>query len=104
MGTAADATPADEFLPLPSSYRSTAAAAGRSKGVQMSRVRLLVGTRKGAFVLTSDGKRQRGSVSGPHFGGWQIYHVAGSPAEPARLCASQSCCGVGQLSQRFVGG
>ncbi|HEX6405382.1 MAG TPA: exo-alpha-sialidase [Pseudonocardiaceae bacterium] len=66
----------------------------------MSRVRLLVGTRKGAFVLTSDGKRQRWSVSGPHFGGWEIYHVAGSPAEPARLYASQSSAWFGQLIQR----
>jgi hypothetical protein len=66
----------------------------------MSRVRLLVGTRKGAFVLTSDGTRQRWSVSGPHFGGWEIYHVAGSPAEPARLYASQSSGWFGQLIQR----
>jgi hypothetical protein len=66
----------------------------------MSRVRLLVGTRKGAFVLTSDGKRQQWSVSGPHFGGWEIYHVAGSPAEPARLYASQSGGWFGQLIQR----
>jgi photosystem II stability/assembly factor-like uncharacterized protein len=66
----------------------------------MSRVRLLVGTRKGAFVLTSDGMRQRWNVSGPHFGGWEIYHVAGSPVEPARLYASQSSGWFGQLIQR----
>jgi photosystem II stability/assembly factor-like uncharacterized protein len=66
----------------------------------MSRVRVLVGTRKGAFVLTSDGKRQQWNVSGPHFGGWEIYHVAGSPAEPARLYASQSSGWFGQLIQR----
>jgi photosystem II stability/assembly factor-like uncharacterized protein len=66
----------------------------------MSRVRLLVGTRKGAFVLTSDGTRQRWNVSGPHFGGWEIYHVAGSPVEPARLYASQSSGWFGQLIQR----
>jgi photosystem II stability/assembly factor-like uncharacterized protein len=66
----------------------------------MSRVRVLVGTRKGAFVLTSDGKRQRWDVSGPHFGGWEIYHVAGSPADPARLYASQSSGWFGQLIQR----
>jgi photosystem II stability/assembly factor-like uncharacterized protein len=70
------------------------------KGVRMSRVRVLVGTRKGAFVLTSDGKRQQWNVSGPHFGGWEIYHVAGSPAEPARLYASQSSGWFGQLIQR----
>jgi photosystem II stability/assembly factor-like uncharacterized protein len=66
----------------------------------MSRVRVLVGTRKGAFVLTSDGQRQQWKVSGPHFGGWEIYHVAGSPADPARLYASQSTGWFGQLIQR----
>jgi photosystem II stability/assembly factor-like uncharacterized protein len=59
-----------------------------------------VGTRKGAFVLTADGNRQQWQVSGPHFGGWEIYHVAGSPAEPARLYASQSNGWFGQLIQR----
>ncbi|HET9118054.1 MAG TPA: sialidase family protein [Pseudonocardiaceae bacterium] len=66
----------------------------------MSGVRVLVGTRKGAFILTSDGKRERWEVSGPHFGGWEIYHVAGSPADPARLYASQSNGWFGQLIQR----
>ena len=56
----------------------------------MSGVRLLVGTRKGAFVLTSDGKRETWDVKGPHFAGWEIYHVNGSPADPDRLYASQS--------------
>ena len=55
----------------------------------MSSVRVLVGTRKGAFVLTSDGKRNDWDVSGPHFPGWEIYHVKGSPADPYRLYASQ---------------
>ena len=48
----------------------------------MSSVRVLVGTRKGAFVLTSDGKRQQWDVSGPHFGGWEMYHLKGSPGRP----------------------
>ena len=56
----------------------------------MSSIRVLVGTRKGAFVLTSDGKRERWDVSGPHFAGWEIYHLKGSPADPNRLYASQS--------------
>ena len=51
----------------------------------MSGVRVLVGTRKGGFVLTADGKRSRWDVSGPHFAGWEIYHVKGSPADPKRL-------------------
>src|SRR5688572_11229918 len=66
----------------------------------MSKVRVLVGTRKGAFVLTSDGKRERWDISGPHFAGWEIYHVKGSPADPNRLYASQSSGWFGQLIQR----
>jgi BNR/Asp-box repeat len=66
----------------------------------MSGVRVLVGTRKGAFMLTSDGKRERWDVSGPHFAGWEIYHLTGSPAEPDRLYASQSSAWFGQLIQR----
>ena len=66
----------------------------------MSKVRVLVGTRKGAFVLTSDGKREQWDVSGPHFAGWEIYHVKGSPADPNRLYASQSSGWFGQLIQR----
>jgi hypothetical protein len=66
----------------------------------MSQVRLLVGTRKGAFTLTADGTRKDWKVSGPHFGGWEIYHVAGSPADPDRLWASQSGGWFGQIIQR----
>ncbi len=66
----------------------------------MSGVRVLVGTRKGAFILTSDGKRDRWDISGPHFGGWEIYHVKGSPAEPNRLYASQTSAWFGQVIQR----
>ena len=66
----------------------------------MSAVRLLVGTRKGAFVLTSDGSRKTWDVSGPHFGGWEIYHMKGSPADPNRLYASQSSGWFGQVIQR----
>lgn len=66
----------------------------------MAAVRVLVGTRKGAFVLTSDGKRKDWTVSGPHFGGWEIYHLKGSPVDPSRLYASQSTGWFGQLIQR----
>jgi hypothetical protein len=66
----------------------------------MSSVRVLVGTRKGAFTLTSDGKRERWDVQGPHFGGWEIYHLKASPADPDRLYASQSTGWFGQLIQR----
>ena len=63
----------------------------------MSRVRALVGTRKGAFVLTSDGKRQQWDVAGPYFAGWEVYHLKASPADPDRLYASQSSGWFGQM-------
>lgn len=66
----------------------------------MAGVRVLVGTRKGAFILTSDEKREQWDVSGPHFGGWEIYHMKGSPVDPNRLYASQSGGWFGQLIQR----
>ncbi len=66
----------------------------------MSRVRVLVGTRKGAFVLTADGKRDRWDVSGPFFGGWELYHLKGSPVDPNRLYAAQHTSWHGQLIQR----
>jgi photosystem II stability/assembly factor-like uncharacterized protein len=72
----------------------------RNKEEQMSQVRVLVGTRKGAFVLASDGKRERWEVSGPHFAGWEIYHLKGSPVDPNRLYASQSSGWFGQLIER----
>ena len=66
----------------------------------MSGVRVLVGTRKGAFILTSDGKREKWDVSGPLFAGWEIYHLKGSPVDPNRLYASQSSGWFGQIIQR----
>ena len=61
---------------------------------------MLVGTRKGAFILTADGKRENWEVSGPHFAGWEIYHLKGSPVNPDRIYASQSTSWFGQLIQR----
>ena len=69
-------------------------------GESMSKVRVLVGTRKGAFILTSDGKRQQWKVSGPHFAGWELYHLKGSPADPNRIYASQTSDWFGQIIQR----
>src|SRR5215475_6326718 len=66
----------------------------------MSQVRVLVGTRKGAFILTSDGKREKWQVSGPHFAGWEIYHMKGSPADPNRIYVSQTSGWFGQIIQR----
>jgi photosystem II stability/assembly factor-like uncharacterized protein len=66
----------------------------------MSTVRLLVGTRKGAFVLTADGKRKQWRVDGPHFAGWEMYHLKGSPVAPNRIYASQTSGWFGQIIQR----
>ncbi len=66
----------------------------------MSQVRVLVGTRKGAFILESDGKREKWEVSGPHFAGWEMYHLKGSPADPNRIYASQTSGWYGQILQR----
>ncbi|MDX2179708.1 MAG: exo-alpha-sialidase [Bryobacteraceae bacterium] len=66
----------------------------------MSSVRVLVGTRKGAFILESDGKRENWSVSGPHFAGWEIYHMKASPVAPNRIYASQCSGWFGQMIQR----
>lgn len=65
----------------------------------MSSVRVLVGTRKGAFILTSDGQRKQWQVSGPHFAGWEIYHLKGSPVNPDRIYASQTSGWFGQVIQ-----
>ena len=66
----------------------------------MTKVRVLVGTAKGAFVLTSDGTRRSWAVDGPHFGGWEIYHAKGSPADPDRVWASQASTWFGQVIHR----
>ena len=70
----------------------------------MTAVRVLVGTKKGAFILTADGTRERWSVTGPHFAGWEIYHVTGSAVDPNRIYASQTSDWFGQIIQRSSDG
>jgi photosystem II stability/assembly factor-like uncharacterized protein len=70
----------------------------------MSKVRVLVGTKKGAFILTSDGKRKQWEVAGPYFTGWEVYHLKGSPADPNRIYASQTSGWFGQIIQRSSDG
>jgi photosystem II stability/assembly factor-like uncharacterized protein len=70
----------------------------------MSSIRLLVGTRKGAFICTSEGARKKWDITGPHFAGWEIYHMKGSPADPNRIYASQSSGWFGQVMQRSSDG
>ncbi len=73
-------------------------------GSGMSKVRVLVGTKKGAFILTSDGKRKKWNIKGPFFAGWEIYHMKGSPVNPNRLYASQTSGWFGQVIQRSDNG
>ena len=70
----------------------------------MSKVRVLAGTKKGGFILTADGKREKWEVAGPFFTGWEIYHMKGSPADPNRLYASQTSGWFGQIIQRSSDG
>ena len=70
----------------------------------MISVRVLVGTKKGAFILTSDGHRKEWNVDGPHFAGWEMYHLKGSPVDPDRIYASQTSDWFGQVIQRSSDG
>jgi hypothetical protein len=66
----------------------------------MTGVRLLVGTRKGAFILSSDGKRERWSIDGPHFMGWESMHLKASPVDPSCIYAAPSISWFGQQVHR----
>ncbi|HKJ26986.1 MAG TPA: hypothetical protein VJ965_05085, partial [Anaerolineales bacterium] len=66
----------------------------------MSKVRVLVGTKKGGFILTSDEERKQWDVQGPLFAGWEVYHMQASPANPDRLYAAPSTGWFGQVIQR----
>lgn len=70
----------------------------------MSKVRVLVGTRKGAFILTADGRREQWEITGPHFAGLEIYHAKGSPVDPNRIYVSQASDWFGQQIQRSSDG
>jgi photosystem II stability/assembly factor-like uncharacterized protein len=70
----------------------------------VSGIRVLVGTKKGAFILRADGKRTKWTVAGPFFAGWEIYHLKGSPADPDRIYASQTSSWFGQIIQRSSDG
>ena len=61
----------------------------------MSKVRVLVGTRKGAFVLSSDGKREKWDISGPHFAGWEIYHIRDRRSIPTGSTPRRPAAGSG---------
>ena len=66
----------------------------------MSSVRVFVGTRKGAFILSADGSRKNWQVEGPLFPGLEIFHMKASPVNPDRIYASQASEWFGQVIQR----
>jgi len=70
----------------------------------MSLIKVLVGTRKGAFIITSDASRKSWEIADPLFPGWEVYHLVASPVMPGRLYASQSTQWFGQLIQRSDNG
>ena len=49
---------------------------------------VLVGTRKGAFILRSDARRKQWSVEGPHFTGLNVHHFTLDPRDGATLFAA----------------
>lgn len=63
-------------------------------------VRVLVGTRKGAFILSATDQRREWHISGPFFPGWEVYHVQASAVNPDRLYAAPSRGWFGQMMQR----
>jgi BNR-Asp box repeat protein len=54
----------------------------------MTRVQLLVGTKKGAFILESDADRRQWSTSGPLCEGWPVHDVIVEPGSGAILAAT----------------
>jgi len=72
----------------------------RIRGEKMSKIRVLVGTRKGGFILTSDENRKKWDIEGPLFAGLEIYHMKGSAIDPSRIYASQASDWFGQVNHR----
>ena len=56
----------------------------------MSRTLLLVGTRKGLFLLESDADRANWSMRGPFCDGWPVYHAVLDPDSGAIYAAAAS--------------
>src|SRR5260370_14746301 len=94
----------DRWKALDGQFAGASGRAGYEGAIGMSKLRVLVGTRKGAFVLSSDASRKQWKVEGPQFAGWEIYHLKGSPADPDRLYASQSSGWFGHGMQRSSDG
>ncbi|HVY60073.1 MAG TPA: sialidase family protein, partial [Planctomycetota bacterium] len=53
-------------------------------------IALLVGTRKGCFVLEGDGERRRWKIRGPFCEGWPVYHAVYDPASATIFAAAAS--------------
>src|SRR5437588_4263313 len=60
-----------------------------------SQVLVLVGTRKGGFIVESDGSRKSWNVKGPYCAGRQTLHMSFDPATGAILAATAGSGGNG---------
>ena len=56
----------------------------------MPQIVLLVGTRKGCFVLESDADRKDWDVRGPFCDGWPVYNAVHDPVSGALYAAAAS--------------
>ena len=56
----------------------------------MAQTVLLVGTRKGCFVLESDTDRRDWQIRGPYCEGWPVYHAVHDPDTDAIFAAAAS--------------
>ena len=56
----------------------------------MPQIVLLVGTRKGCFVLESDADRKDWNVRGPFCEGWPVYNAVHDPVSGAFYAAAAS--------------
>src|SRR5207249_9797646 len=53
-------------------------------------VAVLVGTRKGLFVIAGDEKRREWSVDGPHLTGWEVLHAVRDPRDESLYAATNN--------------
>src|SRR5919109_5041510 len=60
------------------------------EGEDMPKTLLLVGTRKGCFILESDADRRDWDVRGPFCDGWPIYHAVHDASSGAIYAAAAS--------------
>ncbi len=81
---------------------SGAKKAKAAKRTKSSNVVVLVGTRKGAWVLSSDSARKKWKVNGPHFLGQIINHIVLDPRDKKTVLAAGKTGHLGPTMFRSV--